>query len=257
MLLENKNVLIYGVRNKRSLAWGAAQSAAREGARLCLTYLGDREGEEVLKLVKELPNPETVLVLPCDLTDEEQVAALHARIKDELGTLDAMLHAVAFAKKEELDGMYMNTSRDGFILALEVSTFTFVTACKNAVALMPDGGSLTTLTYMGSQRVMPNYNIMGVAKAALEASVRYLASDLGPQGIRVNAISPGPTMTLSARGISGFVELHKLASEKSPLRRNTNIEEVGDTFAFMASDYARGITGEVLLVDAGVHVLGA
>ncbi|MDR3706913.1 MAG: enoyl-ACP reductase [Capsulimonadaceae bacterium] len=257
MLLENKNVLIYGVRNKRSLAWGAAQSVAREGARLCLTYLSEREGDDVRKLVQELPNSESVLIVPCDLTVPEQVTSLHERIKEEFGTLDAMLHAVAFAKKEDLDGHYLDTSRDGFLLALEVSAFSFVTACKHAVPLMTNGGSLLTLTYQGSQRVVPNYNLMGVAKAALEASVRYLANDLGPQNIRVNAVSPGPTMTLSARGISGFVELHKLVTEKAPLRRNTNIEEVGDTVAFMASDYARGITGEILLVDAGVHILGS
>jgi len=256
MLLENKNVLIYGIRNKRSLAWGAAQAAAREGARLCLTYLSEREGDEVRKLAADLPNSESILIVPCDLTNDEQVVALHARIKEEFGKLDAVLHAVAFAKKEDLDGRFVDTSRDGFLLALEVSAFTFVTACRHAIPLMPEGGALLTLTYLGSQRVSPNYNMMGIAKAALESSVRYLAADLGPQNIRVNAISPGATMTLSARGIAGFVDLYKLAAEKSPLRRNTNIEEVGDTFAFMASDYARGITGEILMVDAGAHALG-
>ncbi len=257
MLLDGKNVLIYGVRNKRSLAWGAAQSAAREGARLVLTYLGEREADDVRKLAQELPNPESVLVLPCDLTNEDQVTALHATIKEELGTLDAVLHAVAFAKKEDLEGRYIDTSRDGFLLALEVSAFTFLTAARHAEPLMPNGGSLITLTYLGGEKVVPNYNLMGVAKAALESSVRYMAFDLGEKNIRVNAVSPGPTMTLSARGISGFGDLYKSVPLKAPLRRNTNIEEVGDTVAFVASEHARGITGEIIYVDSGLHALAS
>jgi len=256
MLLESKHVLIYGVRNKRSLAWGAAQAIAREGARLCLTYLSEREEEDVRKLASELPNSESVLVMPCDLTNEEQVLALHARIKEEFGTLDAVLHAVAFAKKEDLDGRFLDTSRDGFLLALEISAYSFVTACRHAADLMPNGGSLITLTYLGGDRVVLNYNVMGVAKAALESAMRYLAFDLGPKNIRVNAVSPGPTMTLSARGVAGFVDLYKTVPDKAPLRRNTNIEEVGDTVAFVASDYARGITGEVIFVDSGAHTIG-
>lgn len=256
MLLENKNVLIYGVRNKRSLAWGAAQSVAREGARLCLTYLSEREEADVRKLASELPNPDSVLVMPCDLTKEDQVEALHAKIKEEFGGLDAMLHAVAFAKKEDLDGRFVDTTRDGYLLALEISSYSFVTACRHASQLMPEGGSLITLTYLGSERVVLNYNLMGIAKAALEASVRYLAFDLGPQNIRVNAVSPGPTMTLSARGIAGFTDLYKTVPEKAPLRRNTNIDEVGDTVAFVASDLSRGITGEIIFVDSGAHTLG-
>ncbi|HEY3333114.1 MAG TPA: enoyl-ACP reductase [Capsulimonadaceae bacterium] len=256
MLLDGKNVLIYGVRNKRSLAWGAAQSVAREGAQLVLTYLGEREEEDVRKLASELPNSDSILIYPCDLTIEDQVTALHANIKEKLGGLDAVLHAVAYAKKDDLDGRYVDTSRDGFLLALEVSAFSFVTACRHAEPLMPNGGSLITLTYLGGERVVPNYNVMGVAKAALESSMRYLAFDLGPQNIRVNAVSPGPTMTLSARGIAGFGDLYKTVPMKSPLRRNTNIEEVGDTVAFMASDFARGITGEVIYVDSGAHAIG-
>jgi enoyl-[acyl-carrier protein] reductase I len=236
MLLENKNVLIYGVRNARSLAWGCAQSAAREGARLCLTYL---------------------VVMPCDLTNEEQVIALHEKIKTEMGSLYGVLHAVAFAKKEDLEGRYVDTSRDGFALALEVSAYTFVTAAKHAAPLMTDGGSLITLSYLGSEKVVPNYNVMGVAKAALEASVRYLAADLGPDGIRVNAISPGPTMTLSARGISGFTDLFRTVPDRAPLRHNTTIDEVGDTFAFLSSPGARGITGHVIYVDSGMHALAS
>ena len=256
MLLENKNVLIYGVRNKRSLAWGAALAAAREGARICLTYLGEREEDDVRKLAAELSTKDPVLVAPCDLTNDEQVTDLHALIKEKFGSLDAVLHAVAFAKKQDLDGRFLDTSRDGFLLALEVSAFTFVTACRHAVPLMPNGGSLITLTYLGSERVALNYNVMGVCKAALESSVRYLAFDLGPQNIRVNAVSPGATMTLSARGITGFTDLYKAVPLKAPLRRNTNIEEVGDTVAFVASDYARGITGEIIFVDSGSHIVG-
>jgi enoyl-[acyl-carrier protein] reductase I len=255
MLLDNKNVLIYGVRNKRSLAWGAAQSVAREGARLCLTYLGEREEPDVRKLAAELPgNP---LVLPCDLTNPEQVAALHKKLKEEFGSLDAVLHAVAYAKKEDLDGRFMDTSRDGFLLAMEVSAFSFVTAAKHAAALMPNGGSIMTLTYLGGQKVIPNYNMMGVAKSALEAVMRYLAYDLGPQNIRVNAISPGPTMTLSARGIAGFTDLYKMVASKAPLGRNTNIEEVGDVVAFVASDWARGMTGDIIYVDGGGQSLAS
>jgi enoyl-[acyl-carrier protein] reductase I len=255
MLLDNKNVLIYGVRNKRSLAWGAAQSAAREGARLCLTYLGEREEGDVRKLAAELPN--NPLVLPCDLTKEDEVIALHSRIKEEFGTLDAVLHAVAFAKKEDLDGLFLDTSRDGFRIAMEISVFSFITACRHAAPLMENGGSLLTLTYLGGQKVVPNYNLMGVAKAALESAVRYLAFDLGEKNIRVNAISPGPTMTLSARGISGFTDVFKVVASKVPLKRNTNIEEVGDVFAFMASDLARGVTGETYYVDCGAQSLAS
>jgi len=255
MLLQNKNVLIYGVRNERSLAWGCAQSAAREGARLALTYFGEREEKDVRKLVEKLPDPSSVIVQPCDLTQEDQVLALHEIIAREFGTLDAMLHAVAFAKKDELDGRYVDTSREGFLLALETSAFTFVTAAKHAALLMPNGGSLITLTYLGSEKYVPNYNVMGVAKAALESSVRYLAADLGPDRIRVNAISPGATMTLSARGIYGFTDLFKGVPDRAPLRKNTTIDEVGDTAVWLLSDWGRAVTGEVIFVDSGMHML--
>jgi enoyl-[acyl-carrier protein] reductase I len=193
---------------------------------------------------------------PCDLTNDSAIEELHTTISREMGTLDAMVHGVAFAKKEDLAGRFVDTSRDGFALAMNISVYTFVAAAKAALPHMPNGGSMITLTYIGADRVIPNYNMMGVAKAALEASVRYLASDLGPDGIRVNAISAGPTMTLSARGISGFTDLYKNVPEVAPLRKNTTIDEVGDSVIYLASDLSRGVTGEVIYVDNGMHILG-
>ena len=255
MLLQDKVALIYGVRNERSLAWGCARSMAREGAKLVLAYLGEREEKDVRKLASSLDGA-SVLVHPCDLTDDTAIAALHSYIEAEAGRLDVMLHAVAFAKKEDLAGRFVDTSREGFAMALDVSVYTFVAAARAAAALMKDGGSMLTLSYLGGDRVVPNYNVMGVAKAALESSVRYLASDLGPQNIRVNAVSAGPTMTLSARGIAGFTDLYRDVPTSAPLRHNTVIDEVGDMCAFLASDLARGTTGEVVFVDSGMHILG-
>jgi enoyl-[acyl-carrier protein] reductase I len=255
MLLNGKKGLIYGVRNERSLAWGCAQSLAREGARLALAYLGEREEKEVRRLADTLPNGESVLLQPCDLTNEEQIAALHERISTEFGALDFVLHAVAFAKKEDLTGRFADTSRDGFLCAMETSVYTLIAAARHAAPLMTQGGSIATLTYLGGERVVPKYNVMGVAKAALESSVRYMANDLGPSGIRVNAISPGATMTVSARGISGFTDLYKNVPDVAPLRHNTGIDEVGDTCVYLFSELARGVTGSVLFVDSGMHIL--
>jgi enoyl-[acyl-carrier protein] reductase I len=254
-LLDNKFGLIYGVRNERSIAWGCAQSLAREGARLALAYFGEREEKDVRKLAATLPNADSILFFQCDLTVEDQVAALHEGIKSEFGRLDFVLHAVAFAKKEDLAGRFVDTSADGFTLALNSSAYTFVAAAKHAEPLMTEGGSLITLTYLGSEKIVKNYNVMGVAKAALESATRYLANDLGPAGIRVNAVSPGPTMTLSARGIAGFTDMYRNVPEQAPLRHNTSISEVGDTVAFLASDLAKGITAEVIYVDSGLHAL--
>jgi enoyl-[acyl-carrier protein] reductase I len=255
MLLENKFGLIYGVRNERSIAWGCAYAAAREGARLALAYFSEREEKDVRKLASTLPNADSILFYPCDLTVEEQMAGLHSAIKSEFGRLDFVLHGVAFARKEDLTGRFVDTTADGFALALNTSAYTFVAAARHAEPLLINGGSLITLTYLGGEKIVKNYNVMGVAKAALEASTRYLANDLGPSGIRVNAVSPGPTMTLSARGISGFTDMYKKASAYAPLRQNTTISEVGDTVAFLSSDLARGITGEVIYVDGGLHAL--
>ena len=257
MLLENKSGLIYGVRNERSIAWGCAQSMAREGARLALAYFSEREEKDVRKLASTLPNADSILFVACDLTDEGQMVELHSKVKAEFGKLDFVVHGVAFAKKEDLSGRFVDTSADGFALALNTSAYTFVAAARHAEPLLVEagGGSLITLTYLGSERIVRNYNVMGVAKAALEASTRYLANDLGPLGIRVNAVSPGPTMTLSARGISGFTEMYKTVAAYAPLRQNTTIGEVGDTAAFLSSDLGRGITGEVIYVDGGLHAL--
>jgi enoyl-[acyl-carrier protein] reductase I len=255
-LLEGKQGIIYGVRNERSLAWGCAQSLAREGARLALTFLGEREEKEVRKIGPTLPGGENILIQGCDLTDPAQIAALHARMGAEFGRVDCVLHAVAFANRDDLSGRFVDTSVDGFATALNVSAYTLAAAAKAAEPLMTEGGSIVTLTYLGADRVVPNYNVMGVAKAALEASVRYLANDLGPQSIRVNAISAGPTMTLSARGITGFTEMFRESAGRAPLRRNTTIDEVGDVCAFLVSDWSRGVTGETLYVDNGLHILG-
>ena len=253
--LEGKKGLIYGVRNQRSIAWGCAQSLAREGAELALTFLGEREEQDVRKLSPELGDA-VKLIQGCDLTQPDQVEALHTAIKESLGQLDFVIHAVAFAKKDDLSNPFVQTSVDGFALAMNVSAYTLVAAARAAEPLMTEGGSILTLTYLGADRVIPNYNVMGVAKAALESSVRYLASELGPKKIRVNAISAGPVMTLSARGIAGFTGLYKSIADVAPLRKATDIDEVGDTAAFLCSNLSRGITGETLFVDSGYHIVG-
>ncbi len=197
------------------------------------------------------------LILPCDVTQDDQVDTVFAKIKHEFGTLDGIIHAIAFAKKEELEGSFLKTSREGFRIAMDVSAYSLVSLARAAAPLMVNGGSIVTLTYIGGERVIPNYNVMGVAKAALECCVKYLAADLGEKGIRVNAISAGPINTLAARGISGFQDLVKSICSKSPLRRNIEAEDVADTALYLASHLSRGVTGEVIHVDAGYHVLGA
>ncbi len=256
-IMDGKRGIIYGVRNEKSLCWGCAQSLAREGATLALTFLGEREEKDVRKLAPTLPGGENTIIQGCDLTDEVQVAALQETLREQWGKVDFVIHGAAFAERDDLSGRFLDTSRGGFAKALEISAYTLTVAAKAAEPLMTDGGSILTLTYLGSDRVIPNYNVMGVAKAALESSVRYLAADLGPQNIRVNAISAGPTMTLSARGISGFSEMYRDIPAIAPLRRNTKIDEVGDTAAFLLSEWARGITGEVIFVDNGLHILGS
>jgi enoyl-[acyl-carrier protein] reductase I len=254
-LLEGKVGLIYGVRNERSLGWGCAASILREGGRLILSVLTEREQKDAEKLVGSVPGGGSTIIQLCDLTKDDQIAALQSTVREKVGKVDFMIHAVAFAKKEELAGRFIDASREGYALALDASAYSFVAAAKAAEPLMTDGGSMITLTYLGSEKVVPNYNTMGVAKAALESSVRYLAADLGPQKIRVNAISAGPTMTLAARGISGFTDLYRDVPERAPLRHNTTIDEVGDTAAFLVSEWSRGITGEVIYVDSGLHIL--
>ncbi len=254
-ILDGKQGIIYGVRNERSLGWGCAQSLAREGARLAFSVLTEREEKDVVKLAASL-GAGAAFVQTCDLNKDDEIDALHARLSAEMGRLDFVIHAAAFSPKDGISGRFLEVSRASFQTALEASTYSFVAAAKSAEPLMTAGGSLVTLTYLGAERVIPNYNTMGVAKAALESSVRYLASDLGPSGIRVNAISAGPTMTLSARGIAGFTDMHRAARDMAPLRKNTTPDEVGDTAAFLVSDWSRGITGEVIYVDNGLHILG-
>jgi len=254
MLLEGKKGVIVGVANKRSIAWGIAQAAAREGARLAFTYQGERLKENVEELTATLPGS---VLLPLDVTRDEDITAMAGALKEQLGTVDFLVHAVAFAKREELDGRFVDTSRDGYLLAQNVSSYS-LTALSRAVAPLMEGreGSILTLSYLGGERVVANYNVMGVAKAALEMSVRYLAADLGPQGIRVNAISAGPVKTLAAAGIHGFSKILDFYRANSPLRRNVTQEDIGESALYLLSSMSRGVTGEVLHVDSGYHVMG-
>jgi enoyl-[acyl-carrier protein] reductase I len=247
--------LIVGVANKRSLAWAIAQATARQGARLVLTYQGRFE-DHVRDLSAALdPAP---LVLPCDVGSDTEIDAVFSRIEQEFGGLDFVVHGAAFAAREDLVGPFAATSRDGFRLALDVSAYSLIALARGAAPLMRTrgGGSIVTLTYLGSERVFPNYKVMGVAKAALEASVRYLAAELGAENIRVNAISAGPVKTLAAAGISGFSGILHVYAERAPLRRNVEAAEVGEAAAFLLSDAGRGVTGEVMMVDAGYHITG-
>jgi enoyl-[acyl-carrier protein] reductase I len=250
-----KHGLIIGVANKRSLAWAIAQATARRGARLALTYQGRFE-DHVNELSDGLdPRP---LVLPCDVANDADIEAVFAKVDEAFGGLDFVVHGAAFASRDDLVGPFVNTSRDGFRLAMDISAYSLIALARGAAPLMQKrgGGSILTLTYLGSERVFPNYKVMGVAKAALEATVRYLAADVGPSNIRVNAVSAGPVKTLAAAGISGFTSILHVYPERAPLRRNVDAAEVGDAAAFLLSDAARGITGEVLMVDAGFHVTG-
>lgn len=245
---------MFGVANKRSIAWAIAKSLAREGAQLAFTYQGERLLENVRELAGTL---EGSLILPCDVMEEAQVDAVMKAVDESWGGIDLLIHCIAYAKAEDLEGDYLKTAVDGFNTALDVSAYSLTLLARKAAPLMEKrgGGSMVTLTYLGGERVMPRYNVMGVAKAALEAGVRYLAYDLGPKNIRVNAISAGPINTLAARGITGFTEVLKLAREKAPLKRNTEPEEVGDTALFLCSSLSRGITGEVIFVDCGYNIL--
>src|SRR5688572_15202279 len=245
-----KHGLVVGVANKRSIAWAIAQATASRGARLALTYQGRFE-EHVSELSQALAQPP--LVLPCDVTSDDDIDAVFGRIDAEFGGLDFLVHGAAFAMREDLSAPFHQTSREGFRIALDISAYSLVALARRAVPLMEKrgGGSILTLTYLGSERVFPNYNVMGVAKAALEASVRYLAADVGPKNIRVNAISAGPIKTLAAAGISGFSGILNVYRERAPLRRNIETSEVGETAAFLLSDGGRAISGEVLMVDAG------
>jgi enoyl-[acyl-carrier protein] reductase I len=253
--LSGKHGLIVGVANKRSIAWSVAQAVSKAGARLALTYQGERLGENVRDLAGTL---DEALVLPCDVSLDADIAAVYKQIEREFGGLDFILHAAAFAPREALSEPFVQTERDAFRQALDVSAYSLVALARGAMPLMErqGGGSILALTYLGSERVFPNYNVMGVAKAALESTVRYLASDLGPQNIRVNAISAGPIRTLAAAGISGFRNILQLYRERAPLRRNVDAAEVADAAVFLLGPKGRAVTAEVLVVDAGYRAMG-
>jgi enoyl-[acyl-carrier protein] reductase I len=253
---SGKTGLIVGVANKRSLAWAIAERTAQLGAHTVLTFQSERLGENVRELAATLPREP--LLVACDVSTDEQIASLFARIGAEVGGLDFLVHGAAYAPREALSAPFVQTSREAFRVALDVSAYSLVALANGAAPLMArrGGGSVLTLTYLGSERVFPNYNVMGVAKAALEASVRYLAADLGPQNTRVNAISAGPVKTLAASGISGFSGILQVYRERAPLKRNIEGSEVADTAAWLLSDAGRGVTGEVVHVDAGFHAMG-
>jgi enoyl-[acyl-carrier protein] reductase I len=253
-LLAGQTGLILGVAHKTSIAWAIAQSLSNAGMRLAFTYQGERLEKNVRELADTLDN---ALILPCDVTKADEVKALFIDLQQDFGSLNTLVHSVAFANKEDLDGRYVDTSRDGYLLAQEISSYSLTAVAREAQPMLKaaGGGSIITLTYLGGERVVQNYNVMGVAKAALEASVRYLAADMGPDNIRVNAISAGPIKTLAARGISGFSNITDYMKDHTPMRRNIEAAEVGDTALFLASPLSRGITGEVIHVDAGFHVM--
>ena len=249
-LLEGKTALILGVANKWSLAYAVASAYRREGAKVVLTYQGERLKQTVEELGQELG---VAKIFQCDVTQQPELDRLATELS---GGLDTVMHAIAFANRDDLSRPFVETQREGYLLAQEVSSYSLLAVARATAPLMPQGGSLLTLTYLGSQRVVPNYNVMGVAKAALEATVRYLASDLGPKNIRVNAISAGPVKTASARAIKDFSSILDVVAQHAPLRRNTDPAEVADTAVFLASNLGRGVTGNTIFVDAGFHIMG-
>ena len=252
-LMAGKRGVVFGVANNRSIAWGITKAVTDQGAQVALTYQGEAIKKRVEPLAQEVGS---TLVLPCDVTDEATVEAVFDSLAKTWGTIDFLVHAIAFSDKEELDGRYVDTTQENFVQTLLISCYSFTALAKRAEALMPKGGSLLTLTYYGAEKVMPHYNVMGVAKAALEASVRYLAADLGKGAIRVNAISAGPIKTLAASGIADFRYILKWNEVNSPLRRTVTIEDVGAGGLYLLSDLGRGVTGEILHIDAGYHVVG-
>jgi enoyl-[acyl-carrier protein] reductase I len=252
--LSGKTALVLGIANRWSIAYAIAVLLQQHGARLAVTYQNERIGDEVRKLTSDWPG---VLSLSCDLTDDAQIDTLFEQLKGEFGPLNHLIHCIAFAERADLQGEFRAVSRGGFHRAMDISAYSLIAVAQRAAALMPAGdSSILTLTYMASERVVPNYNVMALAKAALENSVRYLANDLGPQGIRVNAISAGPVRTASARAVTGFTDMLKQHAEKAPLRRNISAEEVGKAALYLCSDLASGVTGTVHFVDAGFHILG-
>ncbi|WP_405098508.1 enoyl-ACP reductase FabI [Oceanobacillus sp. FSL H7-0719] len=255
-LLEGKNIVVMGVANERSIAWGITKSLHHAGANLIFTNRQERSYKKLVKLLEENDIP-AKLIVSLDVSSDDSIKDAFNEMKEKVGVIHGLVHSVAFAKREELKGDYADTSRDGFLLAQEISAYSLVTVTKAAKELMTEGGSIVTQTYLGAERVIPNYNVMGVAKASLEASVRYLAEDVGKHNIRVNAVSAGPIRTLSAKGVSGFNEKANVIVEKAPLRRNVDQDQVGDATLFFLSELSRGVTGEVLHVDSGFHIIGS
>lgn len=252
-LMKGKRGLVMGVANDRSIAWGIAKAVADEGGELAFTYQGDGFGKRVEPLAESVGSK---LVLPADVQDEASLDAVFKRIEDEWGELDFLVHGIAYSDKDELSGKFADTTRKNFLNSMDISCFSLVDLSRRAAPLMKNGGSIVTLTYMGSQRVQPNYNVMGVAKAALESSVRYLANDLGPAGIRVNAVSPGPMKTLAGAAIGGARQVFRTIGENAPMRSNATLEAVGGTAMYLMSDYGAYTTGEVIFVDGGYHAMG-
>lgn len=251
--LAGRNAVVFGVANKRSIAWSIARGLHQAGAKLAITYQNERLGLEAKDLIQDLPGAEG---FQCDVSKDEEIDRLFATLRERYGKLHVLVHSIAFAPAEELKGEFVSTSREGFRIAHDVSVYSLIALARAAAPLMEDGGSIITLTYYGSTRVVPRYNVMGVAKAALECSVRYLAYDLGKRKIRVNAISAGPIKTLAARGIADFSDMLKAHAERAPLQRNVDVTEVGATGVFLASDASAAITGETLYVDCGYNIMG-
>lgn len=251
--LTGKTAVVLGIANRWSIAYAIANALQAQGARLAVTYQNERVKDDVVKLTQDWPG---VLHLPCELTEDSDIDAVRDQVQAAFGQVDILVHCVAFAPREDLQDPFRNISRSGFHTALDISAYSLIAVAQRFAPLMPEGGSVITLTYMASERVVPNYNVMAVAKAALENSVRYLANDLGKQGIRVNAISAGPLRTASARGVPGFVNMMKEYSEKTPLGRNITVEEVGKSALYLCSNLSSGVTGTVHFVDAGYHILG-
>lgn len=252
-LLNGKTALIFGVANDHSIAWGIAQAFHQYGAQIGLSYAGEALEKRVRPLAERIA---CTFVEPCDVASDEQIRAIAQKAAQTFGKIDILVHAIAFANREELSGAYYNTSRAGFHLAMDISVYSFTALAQAFQPLLQPGGSLLTLSYYGAEKVVPNYNVMGVAKAALEASVRYMAADFGPQGVRVNAISAGPIRTLASAGVSGFKNLYRQFAEIAPLRQNVTIEDVGGTAVFLASELGSKITGQVIYVDSGYNILG-
>jgi enoyl-[acyl-carrier protein] reductase I len=253
LTMQGKNAVVFGVANKRSIAWAIAQSLSQAGARLAITYQNERMKQEAHDLITSLPGAEA---FQCDVSNDSEITQLFSQIQERYGRLDALAHCVAYAPMEDLKGDFLNTSREGFRIAHDVSVYSLIAVTRAAAPLMTEGGSVITLSYFGAEKVVPGYNVMGVAKASLEATVRYLANSVGPKNIRVNAISAGPIKTLAARGVGDFSLMLKNHAEHAPLKRNVDVKEVGDTALFLCSPLGSGITGETIYVDCGYNIMG-